>query len=127
MLKNYFKIALRNLKRHKGYSSINVLGLAIGVAGFVLILLYVQDERSFDRYHEQGDRIYRVVELIEGAEESSSQPFPVGETLVADFPHLVESSVRFLVKVAAVALILDRDIFLLPQSFLISQATQGCM
>jgi putative ABC transport system permease protein len=95
MLKNYFKIALRNLKRHKGYSFINVFGLALGVACFVLIVLYVQDERSYDRYHENADRVFRVVELLEGAEESSSQPFPVGETLVADFPHLVESSVRF--------------------------------
>lgn len=95
MLKNYLKIALRNLSRHKGYSFINVFGLATGVACFVLILLFVRDELSYDRYHEKADRIYRTVELIPGAEESSSNPFPVGETLVSDYPHLVESSVRF--------------------------------
>ena len=95
MFKNYLKIAVRNLKRHKGYSFINVFGLAIGAACFVLILLFVQDELSYDRYHEKADRIYRAVELIEGAEESSSQPFPVGETVAIDYPHLVESTVRF--------------------------------
>src|SRR4051812_8139539 len=61
MLLSYFKIALRNLWRHKVYSSINVLGLAIGMACCTLILLYVNDELSYDRYHADADRIYRVV------------------------------------------------------------------
>jgi len=95
MFQNYIKVALRNLAKHKGYSFINVFGLAIGISAFVLILLYVQDEISYDRYHEKSDRIYRIVELIEGAEESSSAPFPTGQTLASDFPHLVEKSVRF--------------------------------
>lgn len=95
MLKNYFKIALRNLRKHPGYTFINVFGLATGITCFVLILLYVQDELAYDRYHENADRIHRVVEVIEDAEESSSQPFPTGPTLAADFPHLIEASVRF--------------------------------
>ena len=60
MLSNYLKVALRNLLRHKGYSFINVFGLAIGMASCVLIMLYVQDELSYDRYHEKAERIYRV-------------------------------------------------------------------
>ena len=61
MLKNYLKIVLRNIKRHKGYSFINIAGLAVGMAAFFLISLYVQYELSFDRYHENADRIYRVI------------------------------------------------------------------
>ncbi|MEM1097022.1 MAG: ABC transporter permease [Bacteroidota bacterium] len=95
MLRNYLTIALRTLRKHKGYSFINIFGLAIGVTCFTLIVLYVQDERSYDRFHTNADRIYRVVEIIEGSEESASNPVPVGETLEADFPHLVEHAVRF--------------------------------
>ncbi len=60
MIKNYIKIALRNLLKQKGYSLINVAGLAIGMACCLLILLYVKDELSYDRYHKNIDRIYRV-------------------------------------------------------------------
>ena len=60
MLKNYFKIAFRNIKKHKGYSFINILGLAVGIAVCSLIYLYVSHELSYDRYHSKSDRIYRV-------------------------------------------------------------------
>src|ERR1700753_1812681 len=62
MLRNYFKIALRNLRKHKVFSFINIFGLAIGVAAFWLIALYVTDEVSYDRYNVNADRIFRVVE-----------------------------------------------------------------
>ena len=62
MFQNYLTIAVRNLLRHKGYSAINVLGLSIGIACCILILLYVQDELSYDQFHEKHDRIYRLVE-----------------------------------------------------------------
>jgi putative ABC transport system permease protein len=61
MIKNYMKIAWRNIQRHKAYSFINILGLSIGIAAFILIGLYVKYELSFDRYHENADQIYRVV------------------------------------------------------------------
>ena len=61
MFKNYMKIALRNLLKFKVYSFINISGLAIGMACCVLILLYVQDELSYDKYHQNADRIYRFV------------------------------------------------------------------
>jgi putative ABC transport system permease protein len=60
MLKNYLKIALRNLARHKGYTFINILGLAVGIAASVLIVLYVADELGYDRFHENADRIHRI-------------------------------------------------------------------
>ncbi|MFH1853392.1 MAG: ABC transporter permease [Candidatus Neomarinimicrobiota bacterium] len=60
MIANYFKIALRNIWRHKGYSSINILGLAIGLACSLLILLWVQEELSYDKFHTQATNLYRV-------------------------------------------------------------------
>jgi len=60
MLKNYLKIALRNLARHKGYAFINVLGLAVGIAASVLVVLYVVDELGYDRFHENSERIHRI-------------------------------------------------------------------
>ncbi|MEN6310296.1 MAG: ABC transporter permease, partial [Acidobacteriota bacterium] len=60
MLKNYLKIAWRSLLRSKAYSSINLLGLAIGIAAAVLIFLFIRDEISYDRYHAWADRIHRI-------------------------------------------------------------------
>src|SRR5437868_4788603 len=60
MLKNYLKIAYRSLLRHRGTSIINIAGLAIGIASCLLILLYVQDELSYDRANREADRIYRI-------------------------------------------------------------------
>ncbi len=60
MIKNYFKITFRNLLRHKGYTLINILGLAIGLACFMIIMTFVKDELSYDKWHEKGDQIYRV-------------------------------------------------------------------
>jgi putative ABC transport system permease protein len=61
MLRNYFLIAWRNMLRHKGYSMINVLGLTVGLAANVFILLWVIDELSFDKFHANGDRIFQVM------------------------------------------------------------------
>lgn len=97
MLKNYLKIALRNVKKSKTYSFINILGLAIGMACCILILFYVQDELSYDRYNEKADRIYRVVDSGEAPGGMSfdlaltSAPF--APTMKADFPE-VEDAVR---------------------------------
>jgi putative ABC transport system permease protein len=61
MFKNYFKIAVRNLWKNKGFSSINIFGLAIGIACSLLIFLFVKDEVSYDRFNKDADNIYRVV------------------------------------------------------------------
>ncbi|MDX1476212.1 MAG: FtsX-like permease family protein [Saprospiraceae bacterium] len=60
MLHNYLKIAWRNLVRNRSYAIINIVGLAIGLACFMFIMMYVQDETGYDRFHQDGDRIYRV-------------------------------------------------------------------
>ena len=60
MAKNYFIVALRNLGRQKGYSFINIAGLAIGIACCALIALFVREELRYDRFHENADRIYRI-------------------------------------------------------------------
>src|SRR4029079_18785266 len=60
MIRNYFKIAWRNITRHKSYSVINILGLAIGIAACLLILQYVSFELSYENFHTNKDRIYRV-------------------------------------------------------------------
>ena len=93
MLKNYFKIALRTLKRQKGYTVINVAGLAVGMACCLLILLYVQDELSYDRHHENTDRIFRLtIAYDQGSHWAPIGP-PVGPALMAQMPE-VEQVVR---------------------------------
>lgn len=61
MLKNYLKIAFRNITRHKAYNAINISGLAVGMAASILILLWVQHERSYDRFHKNAGELYRIV------------------------------------------------------------------
>ena len=61
MFKNYFKTALRNLRRNKVYSFINIMGLSLGLACAMLIILYVKDEISYDRFHHNVNHIYRIV------------------------------------------------------------------
>ena len=62
MLSHYFRVAVRNLVKQRGYSLINILGLAAGMTCCLFIVLFVRDELSYDRYHEHADRIYRIVE-----------------------------------------------------------------
>ena len=74
MFRNYLIIALRNLKRQKTFSAINILGLAIGLATCILIVLYIQDELSFDSWHAKGDRIYRVMRETKAGGQSNYLP-----------------------------------------------------
>ncbi len=97
MLKNYLKIAFRNLIKHKGYTLINVLGLAIGIGACMLILLYVQDELRYDNFHENGDKIIRIIDhwTADGiTEQLAVVPFPAGKTLQMEHPEIVENVVR---------------------------------
>ena len=86
MLKNYLKIALRNLRRHPAYAFINVTGLAVGMACCLLILLFVRDELSYDRHHDKADRIYRIVSDWGNFSVPSTNP-PVINRLGPDFPE----------------------------------------
>ena len=97
MFKNYFTIALRHLIRHKTYTLINVLGLAIGMTCVILIALFIQDELSYDTFHQNADRIYRV--LRENHQENGTRVVKtgtsggLGSALVRDF-HEVEQYVH---------------------------------
>ncbi|GAB3025383.1 ABC transporter permease [Spirosoma pulveris] len=97
MLLNYLKIAWRNLRKDKFYSLINILGLTIGVTCGLLLLLYVTDELSYDRYHANASQIYRVVSHITEPDKvnrwSSTQP-PLVKTLKQDYPF-IKNYVRF--------------------------------
>ena len=97
MFKNYLKISLRNLLRYKEYTLINILGLSVGLACCILIVLFVQDELSYDRHHENADRIYRLIDEYNIAgrlERYPSTPFPVAPALQAAFPE-IEAITRF--------------------------------
>ncbi len=94
MIKNYLLTAFRNLKKHKVYSLINILGLAVGLSAFVLILLYLQFELSYDRFHRDADQIYRVAvkSFQEGkyARDTYVYTPPIGEDLKKEFPEVEE-------------------------------------
>jgi len=96
MFKNYLKIAVRNLQKHKGYSLINILGLSLGMATCIFILLWVQDELSYDRFHANAERIYLVEsEWMYNGELNiwDATPAQLAPAMEADFPE-VESAVR---------------------------------
>ena len=94
MLKNYIKIAFRNLIRHKGYTFINIFGLATGIICCLLILVYVQDELSYDKYHEKAEQIYRIVNagVIRGNQiEIPLVSGPWGPAMVEEFPEVLKA------------------------------------
>lgn len=91
MIKNYIKIAFRNLKRYKGYTTINILGLAIGMACVILIMLYVQMELSYDNYHEKKDQTYRLNIQVSNPQTGDIRqraigPYRLADELKPDFP-----------------------------------------
>lgn len=97
MFQNYFKIAWRNLLKNKTFSLINIIGLASGLACFILITLYVSDELSFDRFHEKANRIYRInSDIVFGGNKLhlAVASDPMGAALKKDYPQ-VEEYVRF--------------------------------
>ncbi|MEE9441904.1 MAG: ABC transporter permease [candidate division Zixibacteria bacterium] len=87
MFKNYLKVAFRNLLRHKGFSFINIMGLALGFACCVFIFLYINHETSYDSYHPDNDRIFRVAKHIK--RDANEQSFAWVNMLVA--PTLKET------------------------------------
>jgi len=94
LLKNYILMALRNLNKHRAYALINIFGMALGLSAAILILLYLQFEMSYDRFHKDGDRLYRVsiLSLKEGDFESDRHVFtpPIGEDMKKDMPEVEE-------------------------------------
>lgn len=97
MIKNYLKIAFRNLNRQKGHSLINIVGLAMGIACCLLIFLHVTDELSYDTHHENAEQLYRVAKTrIAGGNEFNSawSQVPMGPAIESDFPG-VREAIRF--------------------------------
>lgn len=93
MLTNYLKIAYRSLQKHKVFSLINILGLAIGMAACILILQYVRFELSYDDFHENADNIYRISTTHnQTGDETLLVPPPLGPKLQKDFPEVVKST-----------------------------------
>ena len=93
MLKNYFKIAVRNLLKNRLYSIINISGLTIGLTCFILIALYIQYELSYDSHHEKADRIYRVAQwqdgnVVDGSDRFSITPMPLGLAIREEIPEV---------------------------------------
>jgi putative ABC transport system permease protein len=93
MLSNYFKIAFRNLLKHKAYASINLIGLSLGLMAGIFIMLFVIDELSYDNFHAKGERIYRVNTSFydPGATQGSANEtngWPVGKILEKEFPEV---------------------------------------
>jgi putative ABC transport system permease protein len=98
MLKNLLLVAIRNFKRDKWYSMLNILGLTIGITFSLFLIFYIKDELSFDRYHEKAGRIYRIDSYIKEPDKDTMKwavtPFPMGPALARDYPE-VEEAVRF--------------------------------
>src|ERR1700722_2768694 len=96
MLKNYFKIALRNLRKSATYSIINITGLAVGLAVSILLLLWVNDELSYDRFNVHADNLYRLSQKFgDGANPTiwSSTPAPIAIYAKKEIPE-VENTCR---------------------------------
>ena len=92
MIKNYLKVSIRNLLKHKGYAFINILGLAVGIAASVLIFLYITNEMSYDRFHEKTDRTYRIKADWSNKGDSRihqlGTPFILAQTIREKYPQV---------------------------------------
>ena len=96
MLHNYIKITLRTIRRYKAFSFIHIAGLSLGIACSILVLLYITDELSFDRFHENKDRIVRITSEREIRNEwyfSPNAPWPTGKVLKDQFPEIEDYTI----------------------------------
>jgi putative ABC transport system permease protein len=102
MFKNYLKVALRNIVRHKANSLIKIFGLSIGTAACILIYLFVADELSFDKFHENGDRLFRVIQITYDNDTGKPtgyqefMPTPVGPELKRSFSE-IKNEARYVI------------------------------
>ncbi len=98
MIRHFFTIALRAALRNLNFTLINVLGLAIGLASFIFIMIYIEDEMKYDDFHSQTDNIYRLNRLYNSNdinEDASTCSFPCGPAMLADYSDMIETQVRF--------------------------------
>jgi putative ABC transport system permease protein len=95
VIKNFIKIAWRNIKKHKGYSLINITGLAIGMACCILISIWVLDELSYDRFHDKADSLYRVEENQDYSGRNyhvNVTPYPLAPALKEEIPDIQDAT-----------------------------------
>ena len=97
MVKNYIKIAFRNIRKYKGFSIINLSGLIIGMTCSILILLFVNYEFSYEKFHKNAENIYRILTLVERVEDShrdwyTSTPPILAPTLKEELPEVVNAA-----------------------------------
>lgn len=125
MFRNYLKIAIRNLKRRKAYAFINIGGLAAGLACCIVILLYVANESSYDQYHRDAHRIYRVLEYrkVPAAEFCTARISAMVATVLKDYQNEVDKIARVfpvrdaLIKQDDMAAFEDRVVYTEPELF----------
>ena len=94
MFKNYLKIAFRNVKKHKAYAFINIAGLAIGMACCILIVSFIATELSYDRFHKNADRIYRLGLDANLGGNQILMPIstaPAAPALIQDYPEILDA------------------------------------
>ena len=115
MIKNYFKIAWRNLMKSKVFSFINIFGLTIGLTSFLLIALYIFDELTFDAFHKNADNIYRVIQYKttpEGKEiKTAGAGYQVSEKGKIDLPEIKDAARLLTFGRANVATIENTNVF----------------
>ncbi len=125
MFQNFFKIAFRNLVRHKAFSFINITGLAIGLICFILIMLWIQDELSFDNFHQDADRIFGAgIDYKSGDQEgrvNKTNP-PLAPALMAEIPE-IESATRFLHAINKLVTYKEADINFLENGIFYADST----
>ena len=95
MYKNYLKVAWRSFAKEKYYSAINTLGLALGIAACILILLFVQDELSYEQGFKNDGKIFRLVQdfpMGEHLSQSATVPFPTKSNMLNDFPEITHAA-----------------------------------
>src|ERR1051325_10054022 len=98
MIRNYLKVAFRNVWKNKAFTAINIVGLAAGLAVCLLIVLYVSDELSYDRYNPNADRIYRLdadIYFNNTQFSPAASPKPMAPALAKDYPQ-VDQMVRII-------------------------------
>ncbi len=124
MFKNYFKIIIRRIIRQKEYSLINIAGLAVGMACCVLILLWVQDEFSYDRYHEKNDQIFRICQDADFGRFKIRTPimmYPAGPALVREYPEVIDAA--RIMSIGQVAVKYEDKIFFEKKIFMADKST----
>ena len=95
MLKNYFKLMMRNLLKRKGFAFINLFGLSTGMAICILLVMYIQNELGYDTFHEHGDQVYRLAldrKYTTRTAHLGHIPMSIGKAVKAEFPEVLEAT-----------------------------------